>query len=295
MMPKWSKNWPNNFSKYALGIENRLEKWNNILDFSWIALEINTTKKSDRLRWNAQLINATNVACYRESAHTTTKKHSFILWTERVRIQCCTEHHTFWFRGFQAPCFGPQHQQHVHGAQHTLSYAHSTNNIRHIYTHRHATYTHSLSHSLAVHIRKYLREPTTTTTATMMMTTTVTATAMATATTGNGQTTIQLYYSLTHTRIRAVDEIDVFTQLSILIRKKHRKLSVIWSHHACMCECVCASARACVCLNENLFCSVDFNRLPRVRCISLKTLLTSHSTGGAGKMNSFIEKHSMPF
>lgn len=63
------------------------------------------------------------------SAHTT-KKHTLILWTERVRIQCCTEHHTFWFRGFQAPCFGPQHQQHVYStrstAQHTLSYAHST-------------------------------------------------------------------------------------------------------------------------------------------------------------------------
>lgn len=91
----------------------------------------------------------------------------------------------------------------AHGARHsthslTLIQQHSP------HSHKHATYSHSFTHT--VHIRKYLRETTTTTMMTneRTATTTVTATAMATATatTGNGQTTIQLYYSLTHTRIR---------------------------------------------------------------------------------------------
>lgn len=145
-MPKWSQNWPNNLSKYALGIEKRSKIRNNILDFGLIALKVNTSKKLDRLRWNAQLINATNAACYRERTHNKkthsyfvnwTRSNTMLYWTPYILVSWISSA-VFWPT---TPTTCIQHTE--HGTAHTL--LRSFNNIRHIHTNTQRTHTHSLT------------------------------------------------------------------------------------------------------------------------------------------------------
>lgn len=111
-MPKWSKNWPNNLSKYATWYWKTMEKIEIIFlicrQFQFDSIENQHIEKVRSLAMKRPTYKC-HKCCLLSRAHTQQKTHTFILWTERVRIQCCTEHYTFWFRGFQAPCFGPQH------------------------------------------------------------------------------------------------------------------------------------------------------------------------------------------